>query len=137
MDETVTLKASRWQFLGLTSVYCFLATTSVVTVSSPEFLVLTLVVLLLFWLHDYKRYSNDQLQLRIRADGNIILWHLNTETCYPECRMYYNRWCMVLKLKNSEHSRSVVLTADRFEDMESYASARHQLCRFEENQRVA
>ncbi len=137
MDETVTLKASRWQFLGLTSVYCFMATASVVTVSSLAFLLLILVALLLFWLHDFKRFSNDQLQLRIRADGNIILWHLDTETCYPECRMYYNRWCMVLKLKNSEHSRSVVLTADRFEDTESYASARYQLCRFEDNQRVA
>ena len=137
MDETVTLKPSHWQFLGLTGIYVLLVMTAVFVVGSPVFLLLTLVVLLLFWLHDLEHYKKDHLQLRVRSRGNICVWQLNVETCYPECRMYYNRWCMVVKLKNSRFSRSIILTADRFEDSQAYATARYLLCRFEETSHVA
>lgn len=137
MDETVTLRASRWQFLGLTGVYCLLVATTFVVVTSFPFLLLTLVVLMLFWLHDYERHSNDDMQLRIGANGKITLSQLNRETCYPECRMYYNRWCMVLKLKNNEHNRSIILTADRFEDVTAYAAVRYHLCRLEDANHAA
>ena len=137
MEETVTLKPSGLQLAGLSGIYLFVLVAGLSLIQSLPYLLLFGFVLSVFFHDDWSRYRRDYLQFRLRSDGSVLVWQFNTETCYPECRMYYNRWCMVIKLKNHEHTRSLVLTADRFADVKAFAAARHHLLRFEERCRVA
>ncbi len=137
MEETVYLKPSRSQAIGLFMIYLLILFASLAVITSLPFLVLTLVILGLYAADDWSKNQADHLQLTINRDGTINLGHLDAQTCYPECRMYYNRWCMVVKLKNKVHSRSIILTADRFENVDAYARTRHHLLRLEEEVHAA
>ena len=123
--------------IGLGALYCALAFVTVLIVQNFMLMAATLVVIAIFAFSDIKQAMRGEYWFRIKRDGTITLSHLSAETCYPECRMYYNRWCMVMKLKNSEHANTLLLTPDRFEDESSYARARHHLMRLKESTHAA
>ena len=127
MDETVSLKPSRWLNRALCGCYILIFVCSLLSYSSPFFFGLIMLVLILFAIDDYRERIRNIQYLTVPKERPIKLLSLGCEHCYPSCRIYYNRWCMILKLKNNDRQCTVILTPDRFNSTDSYVATRLRL----------